>query len=217
MNPVHRAWITAASSSLSGWPLLLSAWAITWLVSAWIAASRAAASGWRWAYSQLGRELPPLALLVVQVGEPGCHRRQQFVRGGGLLGQGAQGGQLTGAVLLEHRQEQVLFGGEVRIQRAHGEPGLLSDRVHRRPGVAVAGEDTHRGGDQRRAGALAALLAGEPGAGRNSCHSVHYSDSDRYCQVLGGSPAHGRQRMLQGDALGRPATSRPQGGKNRTS
>jgi hypothetical protein len=66
-------------------------------------------------------------------------------------------------VPLEHRQEQLLIGGEIRIQRAHGEPGLLGDRVHRRPGVAIAGEHPHRGGDQRLASALAALLPGQPG------------------------------------------------------
>jgi hypothetical protein len=111
----------------------------------------------------LGQQRPPPPVLLAEVGEPIDYRGENLVQAGVGFD---QRGQLAGAVPLERGQEQLLLGGDVGVHRAHAELGLRGDRVHRRAGVAVPGDDLHGRVDDQVAGAGPALRPGQPGPDR---------------------------------------------------
>src|SRR6266567_1623875 len=108
---------------------------------------------------------------------------QALLKGAGAVHDRLDLGELLVAVALEGGQEQVLLAGEVGVERADGEAGLLGDVVHGGAGVALAGEHPRGRLEQVLTGLGSALGSGAPGAvvpNRLRLHSDHYYRSDRY-------------------------------------
>ena len=71
------------------------------------------------------------------------------------------------ADLITDRPPQIGLAGEVGVDRSLGQPGVASDRLHRRPFDAVLGKQRDRRIDDCSAGLLLLFLAAQP----SSCHS----------------------------------------------
>ena len=104
-----------------------------------------------------GEEVPVVGVVALAV-EP---RREAVDDAPAIHGERPCDGSAAGLAFVEQREEQLLFGGEVGVDRAGRAPGHVCDLLHAGSAVATTGKHDRRCLEELRAGALLRFRPGQ--------------------------------------------------------